>query len=421
MTHNTHLPMVRTIIPRRPDHCRYPMPGPLSHIKVLDLSRVLAGPWAGQNLADLGAEVIKVERPVKGDDSRAFGPPYLQDSAGNDTGEAAYFLAANRGKKSVTVDLAEPNGQEIVRALAASCDVLIENYKVGDLDRYGLGYAAIKAVNPGIIYASVTGFGQTGPAKDRPGYDFMVQGMSGLMSVTGVPDGQPGAGPMRFGIPIVDIMTGMYASIAICAALAHRERSGVGQHIDVALLDTAMALSSITGMSYLTSNDTPQRIGNAHPSIVPYQVFKTADGYIILACGNDNLFRKFCVAAECASLADDARFAKNSDRVNNRTQLEPLLAAVFAKQSTKVWSQVLEAAGVANGPINDIAQAFADEQVIARGTVQLLPHPLAGSAPAIASPMKFSATPIQYTHSAPLLGEHNQEILANIKSKPVTK
>jgi crotonobetainyl-CoA:carnitine CoA-transferase CaiB-like acyl-CoA transferase len=393
------------------------MPGPLSHIKVLDLSRVLAGPWAGQNLADLGAEVIKVERPVKGDDSRAFGPPYLQDSAGNDTGEAAYFLAANRGKKSITVDLADPNGQEIVRALAASCDVLIENYKVGDLDRYGLGYEAIKAVNPSIVYASVTGFGQTGPAKDRPGYDFMVQGMSGLMSVTGVPDGQPGAGPMRFGIPIVDIMTGMYASIAICAALTHRERSRVGQHIDVALLDTAMALSSITGMSYLTSNDTPQRIGNAHPSIVPYQVCKTADGYIILACGNDNLFRKFCVAADCASLADEPRFTKNSDRVNNRSQLEPLLAAVFAKRTTKVWSQVLEAAGVANGPINDMTQAFADEQVIARGTVQSLPHPLAGLAPAIASPMKFSATPIQYTRSAPLLGEHNEEILASIKGK----
>ena len=393
------------------------MPGPLAHIRVLDLSRVLAGPWAGQNLADLGAEVIKVERPIKGDDSRAFGPPYLQDSAGNDTSEAAYFLAANRGKKSVTVDLSDPKGQQIVRALAASCDVLIENYKVGDLERYGLGYQAIRAINPSIVYASVTGFGQTGPAKDRPGYDFMVQGMSGLMSVTGVADGQPGAGPMRFGIPIVDIMTGMYASIAICAAIAHRERTGVGQHIDVALLDTAMALSSITGMSYLTSKEVPQRIGNAHPSIVPYQVFKTADGYIILACGNDNLFQKFCVAAQCTEISADPRFIKNSDRVRNRIQIEPLLAAVFAKRTTKDWSQILEAAGVANGPINDMAQAFADEQSVARGTVQTLPHPLAGQAPVIASPMRFSATPIEYSQSAPLLGQHNDEILATLADR----
>ena len=391
------------------------MPGPLSHIKVLDLSRVLAGPWAGQNLADLGAEVIKVERPVKGDDSRAFGPPYLNDKDGNTTSEAAYFLAANRGKKSVTVDLSDPKGQEIVRALAASCDVLIENYKVGDLTRYGLDYDAIKAINPSIIYASVTGFGQTGPAKERPGYDFMVQGMSGLMSVTGTPDGQAGAGPMRFGIPIVDIMTGMYASIGICAALAHRAQTGVGQHIDVALLDTAMALTSILGMSYLTSNEIPQRIGNAHPSIVPYQVFKTQDGYIILACGNDNLFKKFCDVAQCTELTSDPRFAKNSDRVVNRHLLEPLLAAVFAKRTTTAWSEVLEAAGVANGPINDIAQAFEEEQVKARGTVLSLPHPLAGCAPAIASPMKFSATPIVYTQSAPLLGQHSEEILAGIK------
>ena len=390
------------------------MPGPLSHIKVLDLSRVLAGPWAGQNLADLGAEVIKVERPGKGDDSRAFGPPYLKDSAGKETSEAAYFLAANRGKKSVTVDLADPKGQEIVRALAASCDVLIENYKVGDLERYGLGFEAIKAVNPSIVYASVTGFGQTGPAAERPGYDFMVQGMSGLMSVTGVPDGQPGGGPLRFGIPIVDIMTGMYATIGICAALAHRERSGLGQHIDVALLDTAMALTSILGMSYLTTGEVPERIGNAHPSIVPYQVFKTADGYIILACGNDNLYKKFCAAAGCSEWAEDSRFLKNSDRVKNRAELEPLLAKVFAARSTKSWSEVLEAAGVANGPINDIAQAFEEEQAKARGTLMHLPHPLAGVAPIIASPMKFSGTPIEYRGSAPLLGQHSAEILASI-------
>ena len=394
------------------------MAGPLSHIKVLDLSRVLAGPWAGQNLSDLGAEVIKIERPVKGDDSRAYGPPYLKDSAGRDTSEAAYFLAANRGKKSVTVDLADPKGQEVVKALAASCDVLIENYKVGDLERYGLGYEHIKAVNPGIVYCSVTGFGQTGPARERPGYDFMVQGMSGLMSVTGLPEGQAGSGPLRFGIPIVDIMTGMYASIAICAALAHKAKTGVGQYIDVALLDTAMALTSISGMGFLTSDAVPERIGNTHASIVPYQVFKTADGHIILACGNDNLFKKFCGVAGCSELAADIRFLKNSDRVKNRNLLEPLLAAVFAKRSTKTWTEVLETAGVANGPINTIAQAFDEEQTLARHTLKSLPHPLAGTAPMIASPMKFSVTTIEYTHSAPLLGQHNEEILARIKKRP---
>jgi crotonobetainyl-CoA:carnitine CoA-transferase CaiB-like acyl-CoA transferase len=392
------------------------MAGPLSHIKVLDLSRVLAGPWAGQNMADLGAEVIKVERPVKGDDSRAFGPPYLKDSAGRETSEAAYFLAANRGKKSVTIDLADPKGQAIVRALASSCDVLIENYKVGDLDRYNLGYEHIKAVNPSIVYCSVTGFGQTGPDKERPGYDFMVQGMSGLMSMTGLPDEQPGGGPLRFGVPIIDIMTGMYASIAICAALTHREKTRVGQHIDVALLDTAMALTSIQGMSYLTTGDIPQRIGNTHPTIVPYQVFKTSDGYIILACGNDNLFKKFCAAAGCEALSSDARFLKNSDRVNNRSQLDALLSAVFAQKTTKDWSDILEAAGVANGPINNVEQAFAEEQTKARNTLQQLPHPLAGTAPIIASPMRFSATPVEYRASAPLLGQHNEEILASVKT-----
>jgi crotonobetainyl-CoA:carnitine CoA-transferase CaiB-like acyl-CoA transferase len=391
------------------------MAGPLSHIKVLDLSRVLAGPWAGQNLADLGAEVIKVERPVKGDDSRAFGPPYLKDAAGAETSEAAYFLAANRGKKSIALDLSDPAAQEIVRQLAATCDVLIENYKVGDLERYGLGYERIKAVNPSIVYCSVTGFGQTGPAKERPGYDFMVQGMSGLMSVTGLPDGQAGAGPMRFGIPIIDIMTGMYASVAICAALTHREKTRVGQHIDVALLDTAMSLTSILGMTYLTTGITPDRIGNAHPSIVPYQVFKTCDGHIILACGNDNLFKKFCAAAQCSSIAEDVRFIKNSDRVNNRDLLEPLLAAIFAEKTTKVWTEILEAAGVAVGPINTIAQAFDEEQTKARQTLQSLPHPLAGTAPSIASPMKFSVTQVEYKNSAPLLGQHTDEIMASIR------
>ena len=390
------------------------MPGPLSHIRVLDLSRVLAGPWAGQNLADLGAEVIKVERPGKGDDSRAFGPPWLADADGKPTSEAAYYLAANRGKKSITANLSHPDAQVMLRELAASCDVVIENYKYGDLARYGLGYDDIRAVNPKIVYCSVTGFGQTGPWRERPGYDFMAQGMSGLMSVTGEPDGVPGAGPMRVGIPIIDILTGMYASVAICAALAHRAQTGVGQHLDLALLDTSMAFLSIQGMTYLTTGEAPGRIGNTHPSIVPYQVFPTSDGSVILACGNDNLFSKFCAAAACKHLAGDARFAKNAGRVENRDVLVPLLNAVFAAKTTKEWVAILEAAGVPNGPINSIAEAFDEEQVKARGIRFDLPHPTGGTAPMIASPMKFSATPACQDVPPPLLGQHTDEVLASI-------
>jgi crotonobetainyl-CoA:carnitine CoA-transferase CaiB-like acyl-CoA transferase len=390
------------------------MAGPLSHIRVLDLSRVLAGPWAGQNMADLGAEVIKVERPVKGDDSRAFGPPWYKDDEGKETSEAAYFMAANRGKKSITVNLSNAKGQELVRELAKHCDVLIENYKVGDLARYGLGYEDIKKINPKIVYCSVTGFGQTGPYAERPGYDFMAQGMSGIMSVTGEPDSATGGGPMRVGIPIVDILTGMYSSIAICAALAHRAETGVGQHLDLALLDTAMAFLSIQGMTYLTTGEPPGRIGNTHPSIVPYQVFATADGAVILACGNDNLFGKFCAAAGCAELSSDERFNKNALRVQNRDTLVPLLNAVFAKKTTKEWVDILEQAGVPNGPINNIAQAFEEPQTIARGTKIELPHPKGGKAPLIASPMKFSATPIQYEVPPPTLGQHSDAILTSL-------
>ena len=390
------------------------MAGPLSHIRVLDLSRVLAGPWAGQNMADLGAEVIKIERPGKGDDSRAFGPPWLKDAEGRDTSEAAYYLAANRGKKSITVNLSNAAGQELVRELARHCDVLIENYKVGDLARYGLGYSDIKNVNEKIIYCSVTGFGQTGPYAERPGYDFMVQGMSGLMSVTGEPDEVPGGGPMRVGIPIIDILTGMYASVAVCAALAHRAETGVGQHLDLALLDTSMAFLSIQGMTYLTTGTPPGRIGNTHPTIVPYQVFPTSDGNVILACGNDNLFGKFCAAAGCPELSTDERFSKNALRVQNRKVLEPLLKAVFARRSTKEWVALLEEAGVPNGPINNIAQAFAEEQTLARGTRFDLPHPKGGTAPLIASPMKFSATPLEHKVPPPTLGQHSDEILSKL-------
>ena len=390
------------------------MPGPLSHIRVLDLSRVLAGPWAGQNLADMGAEVIKVERPGKGDDSRAFGPPWLKDAEGKPTSEAAYYLAANRGKKSITANLSHPDAQAMLRELAKSCDVVIENYKVGDLARYGLGYEDIKATNPKIIYCSVTGFGQTGPWAERPGYDFMAQGLSGLMSVTGEPDGTPGAGPMRVGIPIIDILTGMYASVAVCAALAHRAHTGLGQHLDLALLDTSMAFLSIQGMTYLTTGEAPGRIGNTHPSIVPYQVFPTKDGSVILACGNDNLFSKFCEAAGCKHLVTDERFAKNAGRVQNRGVLVPMLNDVFAQKTTKQWVAILEQAGVPNGPINSIAEAFEEEQVKARGMKFDLPHPTGGSVPMISSPMKFSDTPLEQITPPPMLGQHTDAVLGQI-------
>jgi len=390
------------------------MAGPLSHIKVLDLSRVLAAPWTGQNLADLGAEVIKIERPKKGDDSRAFGPPWLKDRNGKDTTESAYFLAANRGKKSITIDLSVPAGQELVRQLAARCDVLLENYKFGDLARYGLGYEDLKRLNPGLVYCSVTGFGQTGPYRERPGYDFMIQGMGGLMSITGERDGLPGGGPQRVGVPIVDIMTGMYASIAVCAALAHRERTGMGQHLDLALLDTQVAFLANQAMNYLASGEVPGRLGNAHPNIVPYQTFATRDGAIILACGNDNLFNKFCDVAGCQHLASDPRFATNGKRVENRATLVPLLDQVFAQRTTREWVETLETAGVPNGPINDIRQVFEEPQVVARGMKIEIEHPLAGKVPLVASPMRFSGTPLEFNSAPPMLGQHTDEILRTL-------
>ena len=390
------------------------MSGPLSHIRVLDLSRVLAGPWCGQNLADLGAEVIKVERPKTGDDSRAYGPPWMKDASGKETSEAAYFMAANRGKKSITINLNNPEGQRLVRELAAKCDVLIENYKFGDLDRYGLGYKDLSATNPGLIYCSVTGFGQTGPYREKPGYDFMAQGMAGLMSVTGEPDGVPGGGPMRVGVPVIDIFTGMYATIAVCAAVANRAVTGKGQHLDVALLDSCMALLANQGMSYLATGETPKRIGNTHPSIVPYQVFPTADGAIILACGNDNLFSKFCAVAKREDLGKDERFAKNAGRVKNRSTLVPILEDVFRQRATEAWVEALEEAGVPCGPINTVAQAFANPQVQARGMQIKLPHPLADEVPLMGSPMKFSGTPIEHKLPPPVLGQHADEILEQV-------
>src|SRR5262252_8801375 len=366
------------------------MPGPLSHVRVLDLSRVLAGPWAGQNLADLGAEVIKVERPGAGDDSRAFGPPWVKDKQGRDTKDSAYYTSANRGKKSITVNISKPEGQKLVRELAKISDVLIENYKFGDLARYGLGYEDLKKINPKLIYCSVTGFGQTGPYRERPGYDFMIQGMGGMMSVTGEPDNAPGGGPQRAGVPVADIITGMYASIAICALLAYQNTN------------------------YFATGSPPKRIGNLHPNIVPYQPFRTKDGSVILACGNDNLYRKFCEAAGCAELADDARYATNGKRVENRAKLTRRLQEIFSRRTTHEWVELLEAAGVPNGPINDVAQVFDEPQVQARGVKVELEHPVAGRLPTVASPMRFSATPLEHRLAPPVLGQHTEEVLRSL-------
>jgi crotonobetainyl-CoA:carnitine CoA-transferase CaiB-like acyl-CoA transferase len=391
------------------------MPGPLSHIRVLDLSRVLAGPWAGQNLADLGAEVIKVERPGGGDDSRAFGPPWVKDREGRDTRDSAYFTSANRGKKSITLNIASAEGQAIVRELARECDVLLENYKHGDLARYGLGYDDLRAINPGLVYCSVTGFGQTGPYRERPGYDFMIQGMGGMMSVTGEPDGAPGGGPQRAGVPIADIITGMYASIAICAALAHRAApgpsQGKGQHLDLALLDSQIALLAYQNTNFFATGAPPKRIGNLHPNIVPYQPFRSSDGEVIIACGNDNLFRKFCDAAGCPELAKDPRFATNGKRVENRVEITRLIQEIFSKKTTARWLELLEAAGVPNGPINNIAQVFEEPQVKARGVRIELEHASGARLPMVASPMRFSDTPIDYRLAPPVLGQHTEEVL----------
>jgi crotonobetainyl-CoA:carnitine CoA-transferase CaiB-like acyl-CoA transferase len=389
------------------------MAGPLAGIRVLDLSRVLAGPWAGQNLADLGAEVIKIERPKVGDDSRAFGPPWIKDAQGRDTRDSAYFTSANRGKKSVTVNLQQPEGQALVRELAVKSDVLLENYKFGDLDRYGLGYAQLCKLNPRLVYSSVTGFGHTGPQRERPGYDFMIQGMGGMMSITG----ESGGEPQRAGVPIADIITGMYASIAICAALAHRATSGKGQHLDLALLDSQIALLAYQNTNYFATGKPPRRIGNLHPNIVPYQPFRCADGEVILACGNDNLYRKFCEAAGCPELAADSRFATNGKRVENRDALKGLLDPIFAKRTKKAWGELLDAAGVPNGPINDIAQVFAEPQVEARGVRIEVDHPVAGKLPMVASPMRFSGTPLEHKAPPPLLGEHTEDVLAKVLGK----
>ena len=389
--------------------------GALAHLRVLDLSRVLAGPWASQLLADLGAEVIKVEKPGCGDDTRGWGPPWLADGEGQATREAAYFLCTNRNKRSLTVDIARPEGQEIVRQLALDADVVIENFKVGGLTAYGLDSRALRALNPKLVYCSITGFGQHGPYAARAGYDFLIQGMGGLMSITGTPDGEPGAGPQKVGVALTDILTGLYAGNAILAALAHRDRDGLrsgdGQHIDLALLDVQIACLANQAMNYLVSGMAPKRMGNAHPNIVPYQDFPTADGDMILAIGNDGQFARFCAVAGRPEWASDKRFASNAARVRNRQELIPLLRQTTVQRNTGEWIAALERAAVPCGPINDLAAVFADPQVQARGMRLEMPHGSGSSAPQVASPMRLSATPVEYRKAPPTLGEDTDAVL----------
>jgi crotonobetainyl-CoA:carnitine CoA-transferase CaiB-like acyl-CoA transferase len=390
------------------------MAGPLSHVRVLDLSRVLAGPWAGQVLADLGADVIKVERPGPGDDTRGWGPPFLKDLDGNPTTDAGYFLAVNRGKRAITLDLNHPDGQRLVKALAAKSDILLENYKVGTLAKFGLAYEDLKTVNPRLIYASVSGFGQTGPKRKHAAYDFMIQAMGGLMSVTGERDGQPGGGPQKVGVPIVDIMTGMYTATAVLAALARRSETGEGDHIDIGMLDVQVAFLANQAMNWMLSGKTPQRAGNKHPNIQPQDVFKCRDGYVVLACGNDGQYAKFCDAVGRPELASDPRFATNSARVRNLDQLSPILAELFLARDMKDWVQLLETAGVPGGPINPIPEVFADPQVVARGMRIDIPHPTAGTVPQVRSPMLFANAPLSYDRAPPVLGQHNEEVLGEL-------
>ncbi len=390
------------------------MPRPLSHIRVLDLSRVLAGPWASQNLADLGAEVLKIERPGSGDDTRSWGPPFLKDQDGGETRESAYFLAVNRGKKSVTLDIAKPEGQRIARALAAKCDVLLENYKIGGLAKYGLAYEDLSKIDPRIIYCSITGFGQSGPSAHRPGYDFIFQGMGGLMSITGERDGEPGGGPQKVGIAVTDILAGMYASLAITAAIAHRERTGVGQYIDLALLDSIVAFGANQIMNYFTSGKIPGRYGNAHANVVPYEVFATADGHVILAVGNDSQFESFCKVAGRPELAADPRYATMPGRIGNRDELIPLIREIMNGRASKDWIERLEAANVPCGPINNYKEVFEDPQVRHRGLKIEIPHPAGVPCPTVASPMRFSETPVEYELPPPLLGQHTREVLGEL-------
>ncbi len=391
----------------------------LQGIRILDLSRVLAGPWCTQTLADLGADVIKIERPGTGDDTRTWGPPFLKDEQGAETQEAAYYLGTNRNKRSVTCDIAQPAGQDLIRELATHCDVFVENFKVGDMARYGLDYESIKAINPRLVYCSVTGFGQNGPYAERAGYDYAIQGMGGLMSITGERD-DLGGGPQKVGVAVADLMTGMYATVAILAALRHAEKTGEGQQVDMALLDTQVAMLANLGANYLVSGQVPQRVGNAHQNIVPYQVFEVApaaDGskdHLILAVGNDSQYVKFCTVANIPELGVNPLFAKNRDRVINRGQLVPILETVMKTRSKADWLAVLEAAKVPCGAINNLAEVFADPQIDARDMVTHWQHPFKNDLPLVSSPIKLSATPVRTDLPPPLLGQHTEEVLRSV-------
>ena len=386
---------------------------PLTGIRVLDLSRVFAGPWATQALADMGAEVIKVERPGRGDDSRGLGPPFLPDRDGKDTAESAFYLSANRNKKCIALDLSQPRGQEIIRQFAAKSDVVVENFKVGTLSRYGLDYESVKKINPSVVYCSITGFGQTGPYSHRPGYDTLLQAMGGVMSVTGEADGLPGGGPMKVGIIVADIMTGMYATIGILGALRHRERTGVGQHIDLALLDSQTAALSHQAMYYLISGENPKRVGTSAPAVVPSQMFECADGFIVLVVGNDPQFRRFADAVGHPEWADDERFVTNGLRVRNRAVLVPLLEEIFRRSPKAHWLEKLEAAGIVSGPINEISDVFADPQIAARNMVVEVEHPL-GALKLVANPLRMSETPLNSYDPPPRIGQHTDELLSGL-------
>ncbi len=382
----------------------------LEDVRVLDLSRVLAGPWCTQILADYGAEVIKIERPHEGDETRVAGPPFVKDTEGNDTTDAAYYLSANRGKKSVAVDISTPEGQQVVRNLAAVSDVLIENYMVGKLAKFGLGYEDLRKINPRLIYCSITGFGQTGPYAYRPGYDFVFQAMGGLMSLTGEPEGTP----QKMGVAFADMMTGMYANTAILAALHHRDRTGEGQHIDMALLDVQVAALANMALNYFVGGQVPRRMGNAHANIAPYQVFSCSDGHFVIAAANNNYFRRLCKALDVPELAEDPRFVTNPDRVRNRELLIPILEALIIKMTQAEAAQRMDEAGVPAAPINDMAQVFENEQVKARGMKIEIPHPLAGKVPLVRNPVIFSETPNRYEVPPPLLAEHTDQVLAGL-------
>lgn len=388
--------------------------GPLTHVKVLDLTRIMAGPWSTQILADMGADVIKIERAGVGDDTRRWGPPYVKTPEGEDTRESGYYLCVNRGKRSVSADLSTPEGQRLIRALAAQADIVVENFKVGDLARYGLAYDDLKAVNPALIYCSITGFGQTGPMAEQPAYDFMIQAMGGLMSVTGAPDGVPGGGPQKVGVPIVDLMTGMYATVAILGALAHRAQTGTGNYIDIAMLDVQVGILANQAMNYLVSGKAPVRTGNSHPNIQPQNVYRCADGYIALVVGNDSQFARLCGILGCEELVTDQRFSTNKGRVENVAAMTEIVDEAFSRRNRADWFGLLEAAGLPSAPINTIPQVLELEQVLERGMVTKLQHASGSDVTLVGTPLRFSETPLGPPKMPPMLGEHTNAVLAEL-------